>query len=119
MSFRLFTAMSCVVVAMLASGTLQGHAWQEDRAVAFAPPAARRGAVTVIAPRPPPSPMPERVQPRPGYLWAHGYWRWNGRDYVTVPGHWEPVRAGYRYLKPHWERRADGWHWRAGVWVAG
>jgi hypothetical protein len=38
---------------------------------------------------------------------------------VAVRGHWEPARAGYRYVHPHWDRRGDGWHWRAGIWVRG
>lgn len=77
------------------------------------------GAVELVAPQAPPVWVVERVRPRPGYIWAHGYWRWNGRRYVAVRGHWEPVRAGYRYEHPHWVRRGDGWHWRAGVWVSG
>lgn len=78
-----------------------------------------RESVDVVAPQAPPVWVVERVRPRPGYVWAHGYWRWNGNRYVAERGHWEPLRAGYRYQHPHWERRGDGWHWRAGVWVGG
>lgn len=74
----------------------------------------------VIAPQPPPERIVE-VEPayRPGYIWARGYWRWDGGRYVAVPGHWEGVRPGYHYVHPHWERHPDGWHWRVGVWAAG
>ena len=110
MILRRLAAVALLSTALLAAAGVHGR------------PLPDRGAgdgVTVIAPRPPPPPMLERVPPRPGYLWAHGYWRWNGHDYVAVPGHWERVRAGYRYLNPHWEHRPDGWHWRVGVWVSG
>lgn len=78
-----------------------------------------RGSVEVIAPQAPPVWVVQQVRPRPGYVWARGYWRWDGRRYVAVGGHWERARPGYRYVHPHWERRNDGWHWRAGVWVRG
>ena len=77
------------------------------------------GYATVVAPQPPPEWVVERVNPRPGYIWAHGYWRWEGRRYVAVRGHYERARRGYHYVNPHWEHRRDGWHWNAGVWVGG
>jgi hypothetical protein len=75
----------------------------------------------VVAPQPPPQVAVEVIPaPRPGYVWAHGYWRWNGHGYVAVGGHWEPYRRGYHYVHPHWEQGRDGgWHFRAGVWIAG
>ena len=57
--------------------------------------------------------------PRPGYVWARGYWHWDGGRYVAVRGHWEPMHPGYRYVHPHWERHPDGWHFHVGVWVQG
>ncbi len=65
---------------------------------------------------------PERVievepAPRPGYIWARGYWHWNGQRFVPVHGHWEAERPGYHYVHPHWESAGDGWHWHAGVWL--
>ncbi|EGH95360.1 Lipoprotein [Pseudomonas amygdali pv. lachrymans] len=72
----------------------------------------------VIAPQAPPERVIE-VEPaaRPGYVWARGYWHWNGERYVPVHGHWEVERPGYRYVHPHWESAGDGWHWHAGVWA--
>ncbi|MDU8428995.1 YXWGXW repeat-containing protein [Pseudomonas syringae pv. actinidifoliorum] len=72
----------------------------------------------VIAPQAPPERVIE-VEPaaRPGYVWARGYWHWNGERYVPVHGHWEAERPGYRYVHPHWESAGDGWHWHAGVWA--
>lgn len=74
----------------------------------------------VIAPQPPPVEVVEVAPPpRPGFIWARGYWHWNGQRYVAMRGHWEPVRPGYHYVHPHWEQRGDGWHLHVGVWVAG
>ncbi|HWU75347.1 MAG TPA: YXWGXW repeat-containing protein [Rhodanobacter sp.] len=78
-----------------------------------------REQVEVVAPQAPPEWVVQQVDTRPGYVWARGYWRWDGRRYVAVRGHWEVARPGYHYVHPHWEHRRDGWHWRAGVWLRG
>jgi len=80
----------------------------------------QREYVEVVAPQPPPVRVVEEVPPpRQGYVWARGYWRWNGHEYVGVPGHWEAERVGYHYVHPHYEQHNDGWHLNVGVWVAG
>lgn len=65
---------------------------------------------------PPPPPRVERVVVRPGYVWAPGYWRWNGARHVWVGGYWMPARAGYRYAPPHWVHTGPAWTFRAGYW---
>lgn len=76
--------------------------------------------VEVIAPQPPPPRIVEVMPPpRPGYIWVHAYWRWEGGRYVATAGHWREARPGYHYVHPHWERHNDGWHFRVGVWVSG
>jgi len=44
-------------------------------------------------------PPPARVEvvpaPRPGYVWAPGYWAWEGGRHVWRGGHWVVVRPGY------------------------
>jgi hypothetical protein len=30
----------------------------------------------------------ENYEPVPGYLWMHGNWRWNGYEWLWVPGYW-------------------------------
>ena len=116
MSLRSIALVSLVGVTALASGCVVEPA--RPRPVVVERPV-YRDTVEVVAPQPPPEWVVARVQPRPGYLWAHGYWRWNGRRYVAVQGHWERVRPGYRYVHPHWEQRGDGWHLHAGIWVSG
>jgi hypothetical protein len=59
----------------------------------------------------------ERVVLRPGYVWAAGYWRWNGARHVWVGGRRLPARAGYRYAGPAWVHARDGWAFRRGHWV--
>jgi hypothetical protein len=90
------------------------------REVIVEQPVQREYVEEVIAPQPPPERIVEvEPGPRAGYVWARGYWHWNGRAYVAAPGHWEVVRPGYHYVHPHWEQGHGGWHFRAGVWVAG
>jgi hypothetical protein len=43
------------------------------------------------------------VAPGPGYVWASGYWRWTGADYVWVPGSWI-----VRPRQPQFGSRATG-----------
>ena len=85
---------------------------------------------------PPPPPLPDEIRPvvvdvappavrveravaRPGpsYVWARGYWDWDGDSWMWVPGRWAvapvaratwvPARYvrvsnGYRYVPAHW-----------------
>jgi hypothetical protein len=106
-------------LTMLASGCVEERV-VHDRPVVVERPIVRREVVEVIAPQPPPERIVE-VEPerRPGYVWARGYWRWTGREYVAMPGHWEVERPGYHYVHPHYEHRNDGWHLNVGVWVNG
>jgi hypothetical protein len=65
--------------------------------VAVRPPPPRPAVVVENAPPPgAPAPPPLRVEvqgPRPyaAAVWHRGHWRWNGRRYVWVPGHWARV----------------------------
>jgi hypothetical protein len=40
----------------------------------------------------------ESYEPVPGYVWMHGNWRWNGAEWLWMPGYWgiatAPVSAG-------------------------
>lgn len=119
MSIRLVALVSLIAATVLASGCVEEQPVMRERRPVYVEQAPPPGYVDVVAPRPPPPVIVENVAPRPGYIWARGYYRWDGREYVTVRGHWETVRPGYRYVHPHWEQRNDGWHWRAGGWVAG
>ncbi len=106
---------ACVASALLATGCTE----RVVRERTVVEPAPAPAVVEVIAPQPPPVRVVETVTPRPGYVWARGYWRWTGTRYVWQPGHWEAVRPGYRYVPAHYVRRNDGWHFKVGIWVQG
>jgi hypothetical protein len=56
--------------------------------------------------------------PEHGYVWVHGYHRWDGNRYVWVPGHYDrPPREHAVWVRHHWVHRRGGWvlvegHWR-------
>jgi WXXGXW repeat (2 copies) len=66
---------------------------------------------------PPPVPRYEVVPPpRPGYVWAPGYWRWEGRRHVWVAGNWMGARPGYYWVPPRWDPRDGRHHFESGRW---
>ncbi|HEY2144477.1 MAG TPA: YXWGXW repeat-containing protein [Steroidobacteraceae bacterium] len=56
-------------------------------------------------------------QPRPGYVWAPGYWDWRGHDHVWVGGRWIGERYGYHWVPDRWEQRGPHWHHNPGHWA--
>ena len=85
----------------------------------FAAPAHAQISAQIVIGTPPPAPMMAAPPaPRPGYVWAPGYWGWqHGRHVwhsgywlrerpgaVYVPAQWVAVRGGWRFVPGHWER---------------
>lgn len=70
-----------------------------------------------IAPPPPPAHVIVESGPRVGYVWAPGYWRWNGRRHVWVEGHYVRARRGYVWVADAWDHRGDRWYYQRGHWV--
>src|SRR5206468_6316324 len=69
----------------------------------------------------PPPPQVEVVPaPRPGYVWAPGYWAWEGGRHVWVAGRWIPVHRGYYWVPDRWVEyrgpRGPHWHFEPGHW---
>jgi hypothetical protein len=67
----------------------------------------------------PPRPLVERRVPPPGagFVWTPGYYRWDGRAYVWVPGAWvRPPHRRARWERPRWEHRRGGWVYVEGRW---
>lgn len=57
------------------------------------------------------------ARPGPAHIWVGGFWTWNAREYVWVPGRWEVPRAGWRRWEPgRWEHERHGWFWVDGRW---
>jgi hypothetical protein len=76
--------------------------------------------VSVVIGVPPPAVIVETAPaPRPGYVYAPGYWGWNGDRHVWIrgrpiaerPGYvwvaerWEPVGGRYRFVPGYWEEQ--------------
>ena len=70
--------------------------------VRVAPPAAR----VEVVPR----------RPSPRHFWVHGYWAWNGRAHVWVPGRYVVERRGYEFRESHWEENHGHWRFHHGGW---
>jgi hypothetical protein len=83
--------------------------------VAYVPAHAR--GVVEIGVAPPPPRVIVVPEPRVGYVWAPGYWRWNGRTHVWVDGVWMRERRGYHWEPAHWEERHGRYHFEEGHWV--
>jgi len=54
--------------------------------------------------------------PRPGFVWAPGYWDWRASRYYWVTGHWVRARPGYVYYTPRWHASAGRWYVDRGGW---
>jgi hypothetical protein len=68
------------------------------------------------------APPPPRVEvvpaPRVGYVWAPGYWRWNGHKHVWANGVWVRERHGWHWEPDAWVQAPNGrWHLSRGHWV--
>ena len=72
-------------------------------------------AVDVYVNTAPPPPRHERVPAaRRGYVWAPGYWNWQGKRHVWVKGHWVKERRGYSYRPNEWVERDGRWQLQRG-----
>jgi len=69
---------------------------------------------------PPPMQVEVVPDPRAGYVWAPGYWGWNGYQHVWVQGRWIAERPGYYWVperwEPHYEARGPHYHFAPGRW---
>jgi len=55
--------------------------------------------------------------PGPGYIWAPGYWAWDGVGYYWVPGTWVLAPApGLLWTPGYWGWSGAVYVWHAGYW---
>jgi hypothetical protein len=86
--------------------------------IAGATPLAAVAAVNVDITVAPPAPRVEVVPaPRPGYVWAPGYWDYRGHSHAWVAGRWLPERRGYRYEPARWVPHEGHYRLEQGHWV--
>ncbi len=64
----------------------------------------------------PPPVRVERFLPRDGYVWASGFWEWNGRSYHWVSGTYLLERRGAHWVADRWEPAEAHWQHVAGHW---
>lgn len=113
---------------------LKSHtaAWFAGASLLCAAPAVLSGVdVSVVIGVPPPVTVVETAPaPRVGYVYAPGYWGWDGQRHVWIrgrtiaerPGYtwvadrWEPVGGRYRFVPGYWEpvRSHPGKGWAKG-----
>jgi hypothetical protein len=86
-------------------------------APAMMTPAAAQVDLNVSIGVPPPAPVYEVVPaPRVGFVWAPGFWRWDGGRHVWTGGHWIAERPGYHWVADRWARVDGGWRHEYGHW---
>ncbi len=67
----------------------------------------------------PPPPVVEYVPVAvPGYVWAPGYWAWNGHRYYWSSGAWQRVQPAYGHVAGHWWQRGERGHFETSRWEA-
>ena len=76
---------------------------------------ARAGALDAAS-APPPSREEQTPAPRDGYVWAAGFWDFNGHTYDWVPGHFIFQHRGAHWVPDHWDQAGAGWHRTVGHW---
>ena len=65
----------------------------------------------------PPPPREERAPaPRDGYVWAPGYWDWNGHAYSWVTGRFIFEHRGAHWVADRWEPAGSRWQHVSGHW---
>jgi hypothetical protein len=109
-----------VAAALAAALPLGALAAEVTNATIVAPAvAAPAPGLTVVQVQPPAPRVEDIPAPREGYVWAPGYWSWDGANYVWVEGRYVPALAGYTYVAPHWEAANGGWVLMGEQWVPG
>jgi len=84
-------------------------------------PAAHAQIHGVVVVRDAPPPLRAEVVPAPrhGWVWAPGYWSWQGHRHVWHRGAWVRERPGFVYAPPGWIERDGRWHFHEGRWARG
>jgi hypothetical protein len=97
---------SLPVLAMLTLGALAGMHTSTAQA-----------AIGIDIDVAPPAPRVEVVPaPRHGFVWAPGYWRWNGHAHAWHNGYWIKERPGYHWVPDAWVGNGPHYHYARGHW---
>jgi WXXGXW repeat (2 copies) len=80
------------------------------------PTTARAGVAVDIDIAPPAPRVIVAPPPRVGFVWAPGYWFWNGHAHVWHDGYWVHERPGYHWVADSWVARGPHYHYQRGHW---
>jgi len=119
MDKRIVLATLLVAAALPAAAETTHATIMAPADVAQAPVATTTPDLVVVRVEPPAPRIEDMPAPREGYVWAPGYWSWDGSNYVWVEGRYVPALAGYTYVAPHWEAVDGGWVLRSEQWMPG
>ena len=65
----------------------------------------------------PPAPREEVIpEARVGFVWAPGYWNWEGHRHVWVAGHYIRERHGHHWVADRWNEHDGRWRYERGHW---
>ncbi len=92
--------------------------WLASASLLCAPAAFARVDVHVEVGVPPPVAVVETVPaPRSGYVYAPGYWAWNGDRHVWIRGRAIAERPGYYWVADRWEPVGGRHRFVPGYWA--
>jgi hypothetical protein len=109
------------ILGLSTLSVLTGCEYPEERRVVVSQPAPvvrERVRAPVVVTQAPPPPIEEAIPPSPGarYVWAPGYWVWNGR-WLWQSGRWTlPPRERAVWQPGRWEEHRGEWMWEPGRW---
>lgn len=87
---------------LLAAGVFAAPAYaQVSFNISIAPPAPQYEVVPIL---------------QPGYVWAPGYWGWNGDRHIWIRGRSIVQREGYNWAPDRWDQRNNNYYRTAGHW---
>ena len=90
-------------------------AWSATTSAIIATPAEPQ--VVIVQTAPPPLRTELVPAPREGYVWAPGYWSWDGTGYTWVDGRMVPEQPGVVYVAPRWEAANGGYAFHGERWA--
>jgi hypothetical protein len=78
-----------------------------------------RAAVVDIEVAPPEPRVVVAPPPRPGFVWAPGYYRYDGHHHVWTDGHFIRERPGFHWEADRWVHHEGRYRYEPGHWARG
>jgi hypothetical protein len=100
---------------LVAAGLAALPAWSNSTSHAVILSPSRE--VVIVETAPPPLRTEIVPAPRVGYVWAPGYWNWDGSRYVWVDGRYLESQPGVVYVAPRYEPSNGRYAYYGERWV--